>query len=205
MQINKNPMAEFFDNLAPGWDEIHLPSPLVINRILEFTDLHPGHHVLDVACGTGALFPYYLERKAEQITGVDLSSAMIAIARRKFPQSNIHLIRADIRACRFDEPFDRCVVYNSFSYFTEPEQFLPRLVQCVKPGGRITIAQSHRDRSEKQGPLSRPLPEPETLARMLAPWFVVDVCLEDQDMFAVSGVRNDAALSPIFSAAGEKK
>lgn len=40
--------------------------------------------VLDIACGTGVMIDYYIERNVSKVTGVDISSKMIEIARNKF-------------------------------------------------------------------------------------------------------------------------
>ena len=197
MQTNKKTVTEFFDRLAPNWDNTHVPDPAVIGHILELADIRPGLTVLDVACGTGVLFPHYLDRKVKEITGVDLSPAMVALAQKKFPQPNIHLIRADIQACRFDPPFDRCMVYNALPHFSDPGQLLRQLANCVKPGGRLTIAHGcskellDRYHAAHAAEVSHPLPEAEALSRMLDHWFVVDICLDDAEKYVVSGLRND--------------
>jgi SAM-dependent methyltransferase len=54
-----------------------------------------GTDVLDVACGTGKSFLPFL-RRGFQVTGCDVSPAMLAEARRKAP--DVSLIEADMRA-----------------------------------------------------------------------------------------------------------
>ena len=118
-----------------------------------------------------------------------VAADMISQAKKKFQQSQIHLIRADILACRFDSPFDRCMVYHALSYFPDPAQLLRRLAICVKPGGRLTLAQCF-GRTQEQRPQS--LPDTGELARILAPWFLVDIQLSDGEKYVISGLRNDA-------------
>ena len=36
-----------------------------------------------------------------------------------------------------------------------------------------------------------PLPETTRLARMMAPWFLVDIQISDTEKYVVSGLRND--------------
>ena len=62
-------VAAFFDDAAATWDDHLVRDDKKISRILELSDIKPGCRVLDVACGTGVLFPYYLHRGAAQITG----------------------------------------------------------------------------------------------------------------------------------------
>ena len=60
---------------------------------------HPpgASRLLDLACGTGeSLLPFL--RRGYEVTGCDLSPAMLDLAREKAP--GVRLVQADIRACR---------------------------------------------------------------------------------------------------------
>lgn len=188
MLTNKQSSSGFHDGQEPG----------VINRILDLAQIRQGVRVLDVACGSGVLFPYFLERGAREITGVDLSPGMIAQAEKKFSQPNIHLIRADIQACRFDRPFDRCVMYEALGCFPEPAQLLRRLADFVKPGGRLTVAWS-----AYQEDIGRPQRIPREMAERIGSWFVVDVCQSD-GIHVISGVRNDTPVAPTVPLADKR-
>ncbi|MDQ6834206.1 MAG: methyltransferase domain-containing protein [Chloroflexota bacterium] len=54
--------------------------------LVAIAGITPGMTVVDVACGTGIVTEAILEQLGEtgSVTGVDRSSAMLAIARRKF-------------------------------------------------------------------------------------------------------------------------
>ena len=60
--MDKKTVKDFFDNLAKDWDSFEQPNSAVIEKILDYADIRSGCSVLDVACGTGILFPYYLKR-----------------------------------------------------------------------------------------------------------------------------------------------
>lgn len=45
----------------------------VIRTILDNAGIRAGVDVLDVACGTGVLFPDYLARDVHSVTGVDIA------------------------------------------------------------------------------------------------------------------------------------
>lgn len=205
MCTEKNFATTYCDNPTGSHEASPLHSSAVVNQILDLADIRPGVHVLDVACGTGALFQEYLNRGAKSVTGVDISAGKIAQTEKKFQQPNIHLIRADIYACRFDQPFDRCIIYNALPRFSDLVQFLRRLANCVTPGGRMTIA--HSVRLEQAGQLQAPgdpLPEPQELAQIMRPWFLVDVMISDSEKYVVSGLRNDAPAAPVVPATDKR-
>jgi demethylmenaquinone methyltransferase/2-methoxy-6-polyprenyl-1,4-benzoquinol methylase len=100
----------------------------------------PGVDVLDVACGTGVLFPDYLSRDVGSLTAVDISPEMVRIAREKFPGDKVTVCCGDVEELDFDKQFDCIVVYNAFPHFPEPAQLIQSLSGLLKPGGILTVA-----------------------------------------------------------------
>ena len=82
--MNKQDVIEFFDRVAASWDADMIKNDAIIGKILDNAEVEAGHHVLDVACGTGVMFPYYLERGVASVTGIDISPEMAKIAGEKF-------------------------------------------------------------------------------------------------------------------------
>ena len=57
--MNKKEIISFFDRMAPDWDSRLVVNDEKINFILNKAGVTENCTVLDVACGTGVLFPYY--------------------------------------------------------------------------------------------------------------------------------------------------
>ena len=87
--MEKKDVAEFFDRCAPWWDSDLIRNEAVIQLILDNSGLTGGMDVLDVACGTGVLFPDYLKRGVESLTAIDISPEMAKIAAAKFPEARV--------------------------------------------------------------------------------------------------------------------
>ena len=136
--MNKQDVITFFDRLAPQWDADMIRHDDVIRIILDAANVTAGADVLDVACGTGVLFPDYLERKVNSLTGIDISPEMAKIARGKFPQ--VQVLCADVETANFDKKFDCIVVYNAFPHFSDPEKLVSVLSGLLKSGGTLTVA-----------------------------------------------------------------
>ena len=75
--MKQQDVIAFFDRLAPRWDADMIRSDEIIATILDNAEIGPGADVLDVACGTGVLFPDYLARNVGTLTAVDISSQEI--------------------------------------------------------------------------------------------------------------------------------
>ena len=138
--MNKSDVIAVLDRLAPQWDADMIKSDTISHAILDNANVLPGARVLDVACGTGVMIPYYLERKVGSVTAIDISPEMAKIAAEKFPQENVQVICGDVETAQFPQYFDCIVIYNAFPHFPEPEQLIRRLSGLLKPGGTLTVA-----------------------------------------------------------------
>ena len=195
--MEKNDIIQFFDRCASWWDDDMIRNEDVIARILDNGGIRPGVQVLDVACGTGVLFPDYLKRGAT-VTGIDISPEMVKIAQSKFPE--LRVVCGDVEEVEFDQSFDCIMVYNAFPHFPEPAQLIQRLAKLLKPGGILSIAHGmsraalldhHAGRASK---VSIDLLEAGDLANLLKPYFEVDVIISDHHMYQVTGIRRDGTL-----------
>lgn len=190
--MDKKEIIAFFDKLASDWDDYNIRNEEVIAEILSKGGLKDGAEVLDVACGTGVLFPDYLKAGAE-ITGVDISENMVKTARGKFPGT--HVICADATDFQFDKKFDVIMIYNAFPHFDEPQKLIKNLAQALKPNGRLSIAHGISEKeltechSGSAKNVSVPLVKKEVLAEMLKPYLDVDTMISDDRMYMVSGVK----------------
>ena len=190
--MEKQEVAAFFDRCAPWWDQDMVRHEDIIANILDNGGIRAGIDVLDVACGTGVLFPDYLGRGVASVTAIDLSPEMVKIARSKFPQ--VRVICGDVEETEFDRLFDAVMVYNAFPHFPDPAHLIAVLAGLVKPGGRLSVAHSMSraalsNHHKRASAVSIELLEEHALAQLFAPWFDVDIVISDERMYQVSGVR----------------
>lgn len=194
--MNKQDVIQFFNRCAPGWDAEMVKDDAIIAKILDNAQVAAGQRILDVACGTGVLFPYYLARQAAQVTGIDISPEMARRAAEKFAgDDRIRVICGDVEEWPFSEGFDRIVVYNALPHFPEPERLIRVLAGLLREGGRLTVAHGQsreaidRHHSGSASRISNGLMSAEELAALFAPHLQVEVLLSDQRMYQVSGVK----------------
>ena len=193
MQVDQQDVISFFDRCAQTWDAEMIRNEDVIRLILDNAGIREGIDVLDVACGTGVLFPDYLARGVASVTGIDIAPEMARRAREKFPA--LEVICGDVEAYPFERQFDAVMVYNAFPHFPEPERLIRRLAQLTKPGGRLSVAHGmsramlahHHSGAARR--VSIDLLDEGALAALFAPWFEVDVAVSDERMYQVAGTR----------------
>jgi len=194
--MEKTDVIVFFDGIAPTWDDEQIDRSAAINMILDNAEVSAGLDVLDVACGTGILFPFYLERGVKSVTGIDISPEMAKRAAEKFAgDQRVTVLCGDVEETVLDRCFDRVVVYNAFPHFPDPVRLIRRLAAHVKAGGRLTIAHGmsrekiNAHHSGAAQHVSCGLISAEELQTLFAPYFTVDVVISDSEMYQVSGIK----------------
>ena len=193
--IELTQVIAFFDRLAPGWDGGMVRDEAVIAAILDAANVAPGADVLDVACGTGVLFPDYLSRNVASVTGIDISPEMAKIAAAKYAPEQVRVICGDVETEPFERQFDVVMVYNAFPHFPDANILISALAKVTKHGGRLSIAHGmsrariDHHHSGAAHPISNGLMSEDDLAAVFAPYYDVDIKISDDRMYQVSGVR----------------
>lgn len=94
-------------------------------------------HLLDLGCGAGEPFPAYFIQQGWQVTGVDFSQKMLALAHHYQPA--LKTIYADICDADFpDEQFDAVTaIYCLFHLeHKKHEEIFKKIYRWLKPGGK---------------------------------------------------------------------
>ncbi len=192
--FDKKDVIRFFDSLANEWDEeTGTEDNAIINAILDNVSVSNGDDVLDVGCGTGRLFPYYLRRDISSITGIDISSGMIEVAIRKHPQEKIALICDDASEHPFNQCFDRIVIFNAFPHFVDPEQMIKNLSEYLNEEGTLTIAHDasreeiNRRHSMMSSDVSHVLIGIDELGDIVSKYLTVTNKISDDMMYQIVG------------------
>jgi ubiquinone/menaquinone biosynthesis C-methylase UbiE len=101
--------------------------------------LRPGSAILDVGCGSGYIASI-LQNKGFRVTGIDISTKMLELARANSPSSTF--LRMDMKRLDFpNESFDGIVCF--YSIFHVPRRFhlaiLKLFRRVLKPKGLLAI------------------------------------------------------------------
>ena len=136
-------MAYDFNTIAQTYDRLNRVMTLGLDRcwrrraVRELSTFNFQLSVLDVACGTGDM-AVELVRYGCDVTGIDISEEMLAIAKRKV--ENAKWIVADAENLPFDDnAFDAVTCAFGVRNFAGLERGLGEMVRVLKPGGRLVI------------------------------------------------------------------
>lgn len=194
--MEKQDVIEFFNRCAPTWDQEMVKNDAIMEAILDNAEVSENMDVLDVACGTGVMIPYYLRRGVASVTGIDISPEMAKIAAEKFSgEPKVQIVCGDVEEAEFGRKFDTIVVYNAFPHFPDPGRLIKALASMLKDGGRLTIAHgasraaidSHHSGAASR--VSNGLMEADSLKTLFQPYFDVEIVISNRKMYQVSGVK----------------
>ncbi|MBC3192210.1 class I SAM-dependent methyltransferase [Pseudonocardia sp. C8] len=103
-----------------------------------------GDRVLDIGCGTGSTSRHAARLAATgSVLGVDLSSAMVDVARRRAAatgHANVVFAQADAQVHPFEAgAFDVAVGRTSAMFFGDRVAALANIGRALRPGGRLAL------------------------------------------------------------------
>ncbi len=147
MAIEKSSQPEAFADFEQrGWDTVsdgyarHF-APLTrqaVEATLDAAGVVGGMALLDACCGPGVIASAALARGAD-VTGVDFSAEVVALARREVDGAGFH--EGDVQALPFDDNrFDAVVCGYGIIHVPDPARALAELRRVLKPGGRVAVS-----------------------------------------------------------------
>jgi 2-polyprenyl-3-methyl-5-hydroxy-6-metoxy-1,4-benzoquinol methylase len=142
---------QFWDDAAVSFDDepdhgLRDPGILAAWETLLRTFLSSNKgSILDVGSGTGSL-SILLAGLGYKVTGIDLSPAMLSLAREKATASG-QSIRFHVMDAAFIQlpprQFDAIVCRHLLWTLSQPEQVLRRWVDLLKPRGRLVLVEGY--------------------------------------------------------------
>ena len=131
--------ATFWDKVAPKYAK----SPIADQAAYEYTldrtrtYLGPKDSVLELGCGTGST-ALLLAPDAKQITAIDLSPGMLAIAREKAAKAGVNNVSFEVGA---DVPkqgqYDVVMGYSLFHLVSDMEKRFAQINELLPKGGHF--------------------------------------------------------------------
>ncbi len=158
-------MDDFFTARVDGYDEHMRQYVEEDSEFYAFTaSMLPkteNTKVLDLGCGTGLeLEAFFKSNPTAEVTGIDLTEAMLSALKEKLPDKKITTICGSYFDVPFgEEAFDAAVSVESLHHFSEEEK-LPlynKLWKALKPGGYFVLTDFFADTDDQEAFFRREL------------------------------------------------
>lgn len=135
LEITRHPVGSrgFFDDL----DQYHFQKLHHLLHLVPFDECRE-RHVLEVGCGAGVDLARFAKGGAS-VTGVDLSTSAIDLARANFDQQGL---RGEFRVGNgehlpfADDSFDVVYAHGVVQYTADPQRLVAECRRVLKPGGQ---------------------------------------------------------------------
>ncbi len=112
------------------------------DQTLRVAQIRPGERVLDLATGTG-ITAIAARKHGANVTGVDLTPELVAVARRKAKEDGLEDIdfqEGDAEALPFpDASFDAVVSTCGHMFAPDQPKVAAELARVTRPGGRVVF------------------------------------------------------------------
>ncbi|MFA7096719.1 MAG: bifunctional demethylmenaquinone methyltransferase/2-methoxy-6-polyprenyl-1,4-benzoquinol methylase UbiE [Gammaproteobacteria bacterium] len=152
-------VAAVFDSVADRYDLMNDLMSFGIHRLwkrftIELSGVRPGHHVLDLAGGTGDLAAQ-LARKvgpAGEVVLADINASMLARGRVRLADEgvvgNVEFVQANAECLPFpDNHFDCITIAFGLRNVTHKDAALRSMFRVLKPGGRLLVLEFSHPRA----------------------------------------------------------
>lgn len=158
IQERKNNTRQFFNTIAPQWDELkkEVMGSFNLDSIIK-EKLGKTKTVLDLGCGTGALLATLSQGETKSLIGVDSSPQMLEQARSRLSGTS----HTDLRLGELEHiplksnAVDSAVMNMVLHHISQPGQSISEAWRVLKPGGMfiLTDFQKHdnKDIIQKMG------------------------------------------------------
>lgn len=130
-----------YDERAASYDDSALHRGLT-DEVARFIDLDGVRSVLDVATGTGLMLRAIAARIPQDrplLIGLDLSPAMVAVARPRLPGAGF-LVGDATEVLLPDASFDLITCVTALHLFEQPDAVFAEWARLLTPGGRVVTA-----------------------------------------------------------------
>lgn len=105
-----------------------------LNKFFSY-NIFPNSSILEVGCGIGNLVA---SLPGNDKTGIDISSSMIDIAQKEYP--DIHFISGDAQEYAFNKTFDYIIVSDTLSYINDVQKLFSNLKKASHSNTRIILS-----------------------------------------------------------------
>ncbi|MCV9929398.1 bifunctional demethylmenaquinone methyltransferase/2-methoxy-6-polyprenyl-1,4-benzoquinol methylase UbiE [Flavobacterium sp. LS1R49] len=148
----KEQVEQMFDNISGNYDNLNRVISFGIDikwrkKVLKIVSDTKPKRILDIATGTGDLAILLAQTNAEKIIGLDISSGMLEVGKKKIAAKNlsqtIDMVLGDSEKIPFeDNHFDAITVAFGVRNFENLEKGLSEILRVLRPNGVFVILET---------------------------------------------------------------
>lgn len=139
-KYDKTKVYEAYDKIIDWFDNARTKTLMeseYLNLIIK--NIPTNSDILDLGCGTGEPIARFFIESGYKVTGVDGSSKMIELCKKRFP--DLQWIVSDMRDIRLQKKFDAILAWHSFFHLDQDSQrkMFKIFESHIKPNGILAF------------------------------------------------------------------
>ena len=145
MDDHKAWLAGVFDRAAPTYDRIgEAYHAYFAERLIDLTAPPRDAHLLDIACGRGAVLVAAASRGIGRLTGIDVSPTMIELARADLGAAGVTEVDLRVMDAEHldfsDARFDVLTAAFALFFLPDPARAAAEFRRVLRPGGVLAVS-----------------------------------------------------------------
>lgn len=179
-----------FNELSSQWKE-NIPEKnyIIAKEIIENLNIVKGQSLLDVACGTGILYPILRNADLSKYIAIDIAEKMVNEFLKFYPDTDVRLMDFEEEVI-FKEGFDYIIIFNSIPHFYNLNNVFKNAYNNLNAGGKFIIVHCRtreelKERRKLLGYTSpnEPIPTDRTLIELCNRYGFKEIEIRDTDYF----------------------
>ena len=145
--MNTGAQWQFLGSVPENYERYLVPSIFAprAEELVEVAGVRPGQRVLDIACGTGVVARTAARRlgSGSNVTGLDLSAPMLAVARSAAAADGATIEWREGSALQLpfaDQAFDVAFCQQGLQFFPDRPAAMREMYRVLAPGGKLVLS-----------------------------------------------------------------
>jgi demethylmenaquinone methyltransferase/2-methoxy-6-polyprenyl-1,4-benzoquinol methylase len=130
---------EYFNEQYKEWiNSVDENKLRIMKESIRLLNISKEDCILDVACGTGVLYPLLMSIPVKTYTAIDISEKMLEEFSRKYSNVEMKVWNFE-RPIILKEKFDFIIIFNSIPHFEDLDSVFLNAKNNLKQGGKLSV------------------------------------------------------------------
>lgn len=130
---------DYFNEQHKNWiNTVDENKMKIMVKSIKQLNISKYHKVLDVACGTGVLYPLLMNIPVKKYTGLDISEKMLEQFSKEYNDAETKLGDFD-KQVKIEEKYDIIIIFNSIPHFENLDVVFENSRNNLKQDGKLSI------------------------------------------------------------------
>jgi len=130
---------DYFNEQYKNWlNSVDKNKIRIMQKSIRLLKIGEHDSVLDVACGTGVLYPLLMNIPIKEYMAIDISEKMLEEFARQYKDVKMQLLDFE-KPTKLKDKYDYIIIFNSIPHFEDLNAVFQNSKNNLKDGGKLSI------------------------------------------------------------------